>query len=162
MTIQEIGEYEKEEAIFRPKNNSLYQQPASVQQVGREDNSPSKLLVPLKNKNIQVSQFALVDTDNIISSYGGTAIDEQLAKKLQLNIQPDTLRNGTGAKDNYLQAVGRAIGLRIMINETKRVLIVNPVVICNFSIGLKFLMSHGCVLKFGPNNKDNKIKFKND
>ena len=46
--------------------NSLYQQLAAVQQVGGEDNSPSKLLVPLTNKNIQVSQFALVDTRNII------------------------------------------------------------------------------------------------
>lgn len=89
---------------------------------------------------------ALVDTGKLITFYGDTAIDERLEKELNLRITPTTPRIGTAAKNSYLQAVGRTIGLRVKINETGRVLTVNPVVIRNFSIGINlgFLKRNGC------------------
>ena len=136
------------------------------QHSSREGPRPSKLAVNLSYKGRQVPQLALVDTGNLIARYGGCAISEQLAQHLNIPISPEGPKIGTADKNSYLNVIGRCRGLRVTIPATGRQLILNPVVIRGFSIGLnlglKFLMKHGCALKFGPKLDDNSIKFGND
>ena len=114
------------------------------QQSSREGPRPSKLAVNLSYKGRQVPQLALVDTGNLIARYGGCAISEQLAQHLNIPISPEGPKIGTADKNSYLNVIGRCRGLRVTIPATGRQLILNPVVIRGFSIGLnlglKFLM----------------------
>ena len=136
------------------------------QQLSGDGPRPSKLAVNLSYKGKQVPQLALVDTGNLIARYGGCAISEQLAQQLKIPISPEGPKIGTADKNSYLNVIGRCRGLRVTIPATGRQLIINPVVIRGFSIGLnlglKFLMKHGCALKFGTRRDDNSIRFGND
>ena len=95
---------------------------------------------------------ALIDPGNLFS----TLISEELASKLNLQVQGRHRRVGTAEAGGEVVILGQAKGLRIVLEGGLEPIVIDPHVVRRLAhplnLGQDFLRQHGCKMEFSDQN----------